>query len=112
MPGSPLNAQTRSVKLVVRPAGRSARRMGRRQSSGKPETMTDPQRTDFSVVLPAHNEAENIVPMITALKTIVAPLGTAEIIIVDDGSTDRTLAAIRAAAATDPMVRYIAFTRN
>jgi polyisoprenyl-phosphate glycosyltransferase len=74
--------------------------------------MTDPQRTDFSVVLPAHNEAENIVPMITALKTIVAPLGAAEIIIVDDGSTDGTLAAIRAAAVADPTVRYIAFTRN
>jgi glycosyltransferase involved in cell wall biosynthesis len=74
--------------------------------------MIDAPPPDFSIVLPAHNEAENIVPMMTALKTIAGPLGRVEIVIVDDGSTDGTLAAIRAAAATDPMVRYIVFTRN
>jgi polyisoprenyl-phosphate glycosyltransferase len=67
---------------------------------------------DLSVVLPAHNEAENIAPLCAALKAVLAPLGTAEIILVDDGSTDGTLAAIRAAAAGDSMVRYLAFTRN
>lgn len=67
---------------------------------------------DLSVVLPAHNEAENIAPLCGALKAVLGPLGRAEIIIVDDGSTDGTLAAIRTAAAADPMVRYVAFTRN
>lgn len=73
--------------------------------------MTAPH-PDFSVVLPAHNEAENIAPLCAALKAVLAPLGSAEIILVDDGSTDGTLAAIRAAAANDPAVRYVAFTRN
>jgi polyisoprenyl-phosphate glycosyltransferase len=74
--------------------------------------MTAPPPPDFSIVLPAHNEAENIAPLCAALKAVLAPLGSAELILVDDGSTDGTLAAIRATAASDPTVRYIAFTRN
>jgi dolichol-phosphate mannosyltransferase len=67
---------------------------------------------DISIVLPAHDEAGNIAPMIAALKQVLAPLGSAEVVVVDDGSTDGTLAALRAAAAADPTVRYVAFTRN
>ena len=67
---------------------------------------------EFSVVLPAHNEAESIAPMCAALEDELAPLGSYEIIFVDDGSTDNTLAEIRAAAARQPAVRYISFTRN
>jgi glycosyltransferase involved in cell wall biosynthesis len=67
---------------------------------------------DFSIVLPAHNEAANIAPLVAALNRVVAPLGRVEIIFVDDGSSDGTLAALRASAAGDPMVRYLSFTRN
>jgi dolichol-phosphate mannosyltransferase len=67
--------------------------------------------SDFSIVLPAHNEAANITPMAAALKSIMAKLGSAEIIFIDDGSTDGTLAVLRAAAA-DPAIRYVSFTRN
>ena len=74
--------------------------------------MTGAPPPDLSIVLPAHNEADNIAPMIEALKQVVTPLGSFEIIFVDDGSTDGTLAAIRAAAAREPAVRYVAFTRN
>lgn len=66
---------------------------------------------DFSIVLPAYNEATNIAPMVAALKSIMAKFGSAEIIFVDDGSRDGTLAALRAAAA-DPAIRYLSFTRN
>ena len=66
---------------------------------------------DFSIVLPAHNEAPNVGPMLAALREVMAPLGRFEIIYIDDGSSDGTLEALRAAAA-DPSVRYVSFTRN
>jgi glycosyltransferase involved in cell wall biosynthesis len=66
---------------------------------------------DFSIVLPAYNEAAHVAPMVATLISIMAKLGSAEIIFVDDGSSDGTLAALRAAAA-NPMVRYVSFTRN
>ena len=67
---------------------------------------------DISVVLPAHNEAGNVAPMAAALARILAPLGHFEIVFVDDGSRDGTLAAIRAAVSAVPGVRYVSFTRN
>src|SRR5262245_57178059 len=67
---------------------------------------------DFSIVLPAHNEVANIAPMVAALREVMAPLGRFEIIYIDDGSNDGTLATLRAAAAADTTVRYLSFTRN
>src|SRR5882757_1668096 len=67
---------------------------------------------EFSIVLPAYNEAANIAPMVAALQAVMAPLGRAEIIFVDDGSSDTTRAVLRAAVAADPAVRYLSFTRN
>jgi polyisoprenyl-phosphate glycosyltransferase len=67
---------------------------------------------DLSVVLPAHNEAGNIEPMRAALAKMLEPLGRYEIVFVDDGSSDATLAAIRGAASRDTAVRYVSFTRN
>ena len=67
---------------------------------------------DISVVLPAFNEAGNIARMAAVLDGILQPLGRYEIVFVDDGSSDGTLAAIRAAAAANPRVRYLSVTRN
>lgn len=66
---------------------------------------------EISIVLPAHNEAGNIAPMAAAVAQVMALIGPYEIIFVDDGSSDGTLAALRA-AARDPGVRYVSFTRN
>ena len=54
---------------------------------------------EISIVLPAHNEAGNIAPIAAAIAQAMALLGSYEIIFVDDGSTDGTLAAIRARGA-------------
>ena len=67
---------------------------------------------DFSIVVPAHNEVANIAPMVAELRHVMAPLGRFEIIYVDDGSDDGTLAVLREAAAADATVRYLSFTRN
>jgi dolichol-phosphate mannosyltransferase len=66
---------------------------------------------EISIVLPAHNEAGNIAAIAAAIAREMAPIGRYEIIFVDDGSSDGTLAAIRA-AARDSSVRYVSFTRN
>jgi dolichol-phosphate mannosyltransferase len=50
--------------------------------------------------------------MAAVLAELLKPFGRFEIVFIDDGSSDGTLAAIRAAAATDPSVRYLSFTRN
>ena len=71
-----------------------------------------PAPVDISVVLPAHDEAGNIPLMIAALKGVLAAFERAEIIFVDDGSTDGSLDLLRAVAVADPMVRYVSFTRN
>jgi glycosyltransferase involved in cell wall biosynthesis len=71
-----------------------------------------PMSPELSIVVPAHNEAANVAPMVAALREVLAPLGQWEIVYVDDGSNDGTLAVLRAAAAADPAVRYISFTRN
>jgi glycosyltransferase involved in cell wall biosynthesis len=66
---------------------------------------------DISIVLPAHNEAGNIAPIAAAIAQAMALAGSHEIVFVDDGSSDGTLTAIRA-AARDPAIRYVSFTRN
>lgn len=77
-----------------------------------PHTEMSGPDPDISVVLPAFNEAGNIARMTAALDGVLKPLGRYEIVFVDDGSLDGTLAAIRDAAAANPNVRYISFTRN
>lgn len=67
---------------------------------------------DISVVLPAHDEAGNIAPIAAALERVLKAFGRYEIIFVDDGSSDGTLTAIRTAAAGNPSIRYLSFTRN
>ncbi len=65
----------------------------------------------LSVVIPCFNEADNIDHV---YGEVVAELGDLdlELVFVDDGSTDGTLAAVAALAAADPRVQYISFTRN
>src|ERR1700730_14163318 len=74
--------------------------------------MMDKLRPELSFVLPAHNEAQNVPAMAAALAKMAAPLGSHEIIFVDDGSTDGTLAEIKALSQRNQGVRYVAFTRN
>ena len=50
-----------------------------------------PSRIDLSVIAPAHNEQDNLQPLVEEISALLDPLNIAyEIIIVNDGSTDRT----------------------
>src|SRR5256714_12604840 len=68
---------------------------------------------DISVFLPVFNEEPNLRPLHEKLNQALAQLGrTAEIIYVDDGSSDGSLNVLRELAAQDPRVRVIALRRN
>src|ERR1044072_7515811 len=66
----------------------------------------------LSFVLPAHNEVRNVAGMAARLAEIARPFGDHEIIFVDDGSSDGTLAAVRALGAANPAIRSVSFPRN
>jgi glycosyltransferase involved in cell wall biosynthesis len=67
----------------------------------------------FSLVLPAHNEAENLVPVVRrALQVLPEFFDAFEIIVVDDGSKDATGAIADRFASEDPRVRVIHHAKN
>jgi glycosyltransferase involved in cell wall biosynthesis len=79
------------------------------------ETAQAPARIpgSLSLVLPAHNEAENIVIVATqALKTLPDFTDDFEIIIVNDGSRDATGSIIDRLAAEDSRIRPVHHPRN
>jgi glycosyltransferase involved in cell wall biosynthesis len=68
---------------------------------------------DISVVLPIHNERDNLIPLFDEIAEVLQGMGkTFEIIAVDDGSFDDSAAVIRQAAAERPYLKAIFFRRN
>lgn len=76
--------------------------------------MTNPTRTiQLSVVIPVFNEEENVQPLVERLQAVLTGfLQRAEILIVDDGSTDATLDELRRAQQADPRIRILHFRSN
>jgi glycosyltransferase involved in cell wall biosynthesis len=68
---------------------------------------------EISVFLPVYNEEPNILPLHAKLDEALNRLGrTAEIVYVDDGSTDGSLKVLRGVAERDGRVRVVALKRN
>ena len=69
--------------------------------------MTDPVRPHLTFFFPAFNEEENVAETVRRALDEIGPLvdGSIEVLIVDDGSTDRTPELADALAAGDPRVR-------
>lgn len=67
----------------------------------------------ISVVVPMHNESENVEAFYTRTRTVLESLGLSwEIVAVDDGSRDDTLARLLALHERDPRLRVIELSRN
>lgn len=67
----------------------------------------------LSVVVPCMNEEEALPDLVARLSAAIAPYkARAEIILVDDGSTDGTWAAIRAAQSACPQLRGLRLSAN
>jgi glycosyltransferase involved in cell wall biosynthesis len=68
---------------------------------------------EISVIIPAYNEAENVVPLYKALKVVLDKFTKKyEIIYVDDGSSDGTFNEVETLNKKDKKVKCIKFRRN
>jgi undecaprenyl-phosphate 4-deoxy-4-formamido-L-arabinose transferase len=67
----------------------------------------------LSVVIPVYNEEANLPELLGRLTATLASLGRPyEIVLVNDGSRDRSLPLLREAAARDPHLVVVDFNRN
>jgi len=67
----------------------------------------------YSIVVPFHNEEENVTELYDRLKVVMENSGELfELVFVDDGSRDRTFALLREIAAVDSRVVVVRLGRN
>src|SRR3546814_15179104 len=72
-----------------------------------------PQPTTLTCVIPCLNEEANLQVLLPLLTTVLDSLSLEyEVIVVDDGSTDGTSAAMHVLAARHPEIVYIHISRN
>ena len=63
---------------------------------------------EVSIIAPAHSEEDNVDALVQEIVAAMEPIGCAyEIIVVDDGSTDRTLDRLRDLAAHEARLRVL-----
>jgi len=68
---------------------------------------------EVSLVIPCHNEEENLQPLLSAIHTALDPLGLEyEAVITDDCSTDNSWSVLKQLAASDPRLRIQRFKFN
>jgi glycosyltransferase involved in cell wall biosynthesis len=67
----------------------------------------------LSVVIPVYNEVDCLAPLMTEITQALDAIGLpAEVVAVDDGSTDGSFARLRTLAAREPRLRIVRLARN
>ena len=67
----------------------------------------------YSIVVPFHNEEENVTVLYARLKQVMEQVGESfELVLVDDGSSDRTYKLLEEIAAVDSRVLVVKLRRN
>jgi glycosyltransferase involved in cell wall biosynthesis len=66
----------------------------------------------LSIVVPVYNEEHGLDDLVAAIERAMGPIGDYEVVLVDDGSTDGSLAKLKSLAAARPRLRVFAFRRN
>src|SRR5271156_3258234 len=67
----------------------------------------------YSVVVPFHNEEENVTALFDQLKAVMEQVGDSfELVLVDDGSSDRSYRLLEEIAAVDSRVLVVKLRRN
>jgi len=75
--------------------------------------MSEPTEPTLSICVPVYNEKDNLALLHQAVCRVIDPLGiAAELILVDDGSTDGSWAIIQSLVDKDPRVRGLKFACN
>ena len=75
--------------------------------------MDGQREPSISVIIPVYNEGQNISSLYEKLASVLGRIGKEyEVIFVDDGSSDDTLAQLRSISQKDPQVRVLVLSRN
>jgi glycosyltransferase involved in cell wall biosynthesis len=68
---------------------------------------------DLSIIIPVYNNASTLPELLDRIVAVMEKLGqTFEVVLVDDGSRDESLAVLQSRAARDPRIRPFALVRN
>ncbi|MFO0860819.1 MAG: glycosyltransferase family 2 protein [Phycisphaerales bacterium] len=79
----------------------------------QPSSASSSRLLELSVVTPAHNEQDNVAALADEVQKALAPLGiTWELLVVDDGSTDRTRALLTGLMTSRPWLRTVAMSKT
>ena len=66
----------------------------------------------ISIIIPVLNETQGLQALLARVQPIIERFGPWEIVFIDDGSTDGTLAELKRLHGADPRIKAISFSRN
>lgn len=76
-------------------------------------TKTSDSPIDVSIIVPLYNEEDNVQPLYREIAEVMdAQSDRYEVIFINDGSRDKTVAKLREVAGKDPRVTLLDFTKN